>query len=99
MNLKYFEKPTQVMFANPDAPEGKCWSVGIAYKDEVIWCLNSWVFTMLEVYTAAQKRNCQNYIYPYIYWTDLTEEICGGWFPKGLVRDPETHRIIEVKCD
>ena len=62
MNLKYFEKPTQVMFVNPDAPEGKCWSVGIAYKDEVIWCLNSWVFTISEVYMAAQKRNCQNYI-------------------------------------
>ena len=65
MNLKYFEKPTQVIFVNPDAPEDKCWSVGIAYKDEVIWDFNSWVFSMIEIYTVAQQRNCKNYIYPY----------------------------------
>ena len=94
MNLKYFEKPTQVMFVNPDAPEDKCWN-----KDEVIWAFNSWVFSMIEIYTVAQQRNCKNYIYPYSYWVDLTDEIFGDYFPKGLGQDLNSHKIIEIKCD
>ena len=49
----YFNRPTQVMFADPDnAGE---WIVGIAYKDEIICACCGGAFGITEIIKQAQE--------------------------------------------
>ena len=89
----YFEKPKQVVFADPDNP-GE-WLVGIAYGDDIICACCGGVFSIEEVIELAAEDGVANAIYPYEDWVDIAIEIAGDGLPGGL--DIVEGKIVEVK--
>ena len=81
MTIRYFDKPTQVMFNDPESGE---WDAGIAYRDEIICGCCGGIFEISEVIENANARNIECAIYSYYSWTDLECEIIGGELPEGL---------------
>ena len=96
MNMKtYFERPKQVVFADPDNP-GE-WLVGIAHRDEIICACCGGVFEIDEVINMAIEDGVTNPIYEYEDWVDIAYEIAGDGLPIGLV---ECHgKIVETSFD
>ena len=89
----YYEKPTQVVFVDPDAP-GE-WIVGIAYCDEIICGCCGGVFSIEDVIEMAQESGVKNAIHEYADWLDIANEISGGELPEGLDKN-ESGEIYEV---
>ena len=83
MSNSYFDRPQQVVFADPDNP-GE-WIVGIAYKDEIICACCGGIFNIDDVKEQAEADGVRNAIYPYADWIDVVAEITGGEMPEGLV--------------
>ena len=81
---QYFDKPTQVVFADPDN-EGE-WIVGIAYKDEIICGCCGSIFDIGDVVDIAAEAGIKHPIYAYADWMDISAEITGDELPKGLDR-------------
>lgn len=79
---QYFDRPTQVVFADPDNA-GK-WIVGIAYKDEIICGCCGGVFDIGDVVDMAVEAGVKHPIYAYGDWNDISAEITGDELPKGL---------------
>ena len=81
-NMPYFNRPTQVVFADPDnAGE---WIVGIAYKDEIICACCGGIFDISDVVDMATEAGIKNPIYDYNEWADISDEIVGDALPNGL---------------
>ena len=89
----YFDKPTQVVFVDPDNP-GE-WLAGIAYRDEVICGCCGGVFNIDDVIEMATEDGVHCAIYEYPEWNDIADEIVGGELPSGLFRDSDD-KIVET---
>ena len=94
MNKPHFDTPTQVMFHDIDEPGS--WITGIAFGDTIICACCGGVYDIDEVCELSEGYVDQA-IYPYNTWVDLSAEIFGGEFPKGLVTTGEgaNERIVE----
>ena len=86
----YFEKPTQIVFEDPDNP-GE-WLIGIAYRDEAICACCGGVFNLDEI---ENNKTGEKGIHSYIYWEDLSDAIYGGELPEGLGMTDD-FKIVEV---
>ena len=93
---QYFDKPTQVVFADPDN-EGE-WIVGIAYKDEIICGCCGGIFDIGDVVDMAAEAGIKHPIYAYADWNDIAAEITGGELPEGLERNDD-YEIYETEAD
>ena len=89
----YYEKPTQVVFADPDNP-GE-WLAGIAYRDEIICGCCGGVFSIEDVIEMAREDDIKCAIHEYADWLDIANEISGGELPEGLARN-ENYEIYEI---
>ncbi len=83
MEKAYFERPAQVVFADPDNP-GQ-WLVGIAHRDEIICGCCGGVFNIEEVIELGHEDGVKCAIYEYADWSDVADEIAGDCLPEGLV--------------
>ena len=88
--IKYFDRPTQVMFCDEEG----CWKGGIAYCDEIICGCCGSIYDIEEIYELC-SNNVKNPIYTYSQWINISDEIRGGEFPEGLNVDAYG-KIIEV---
>jgi hypothetical protein len=95
-DMQYFDKPTQVVFADPDN-EGE-WIVGIAYKDEIICGCCGGIFDIGDVVDMAAEAGIKHPIYAYSDWNDIAAEITGGELPEGLERNDD-YEIYETEAD
>ena len=95
MNKPHFDTPTQVMFHDIDEPGS--WVTGIALGDTIICACCGGVYDIDEVCELSEGYVDQA-IYPYNTWVDLSGEIFGGEFPKGLttIEKNGEERIMEV---
>ena len=93
----YFERPKQVVFADPDNP-GQ-WLVGIAFRDEIICSCCGGVFEIADVCQMAEEDGVKTPIYIYEDWTDITDEIAGDALPVGLEYNRAEGKIVEVDCN
>ena len=75
-----FDRPTQVVFADPDNAD--CWIVGIAYKDEIICGCCGGIFDIGDVIDCARENGIEEAIYPYDSWEDISFAITGGKLPQ-----------------
>jgi hypothetical protein len=81
---KFFYKPTQVLFVNPDVQK---WTDGIGYNDEIIDLSTGKIYKLFHLYQFVNNSNVQEPFYKYDKWTDLTWE---GWETDGgLTNYPE----------
>ena len=85
MEKSYFDRPTQVMFADPDNPGN--WLSGIAYRDEIICGCCGGVFEIYDVIKMACESGVNWAIHEYHTWNDLANEIIGGKLPETLYRN------------
>ena len=93
--MKYFEMPTQVVFA--DINEPGCWNAGIAYKDEIICACCGGVFSIEEIYEYAEAKIP---IYPYNSWVNISAEIVGEELPDGLtISEYLSEYVDQIECD
>ena len=76
--MKYFDKPTQVVFYDVD---GDTWKSGIAYCGEIICACCGGAIEIDEIYEFAPAEIAQP-IFPYHSWCDITEDIIGGEMPE-----------------
>ena len=95
MEKSYFDRPTQVVFADPDNPGSGEWLVGIAYRDEIICGCCGGVFSIDDVIEMAREDNINCAIHEYHEWNDIADEIVGGELPETLDRN-ENGEIYEV---
>ena len=95
MEKTYFERPKQVVFADPENP-GE-WLVGIAFHHNIICACCGGVFDIDEVIELAHEDGRNQAIYPYEDWVDITDEIAGGCLPEGL--EYSGINIVEVVED
>lgn len=93
MKKAYFDKPTQVVFADPDNP-GE-WLAGIAYRDAIICGCCGGVFNIDDVIEMAREDGIKCAIHEYHEWNDIADEIVGGELPETLDRN-EDGEIYEV---
>ncbi len=93
MYKSYFDRPTQVGFADPDNPGD--WLVGIAYRDEIICGCCGGVFNIDDVIEMATEDGVRCAIHEYPEWNDIADEIAGGELPEGLDRN-EDYEIYEI---
>ncbi len=93
MEKTYFDRPTQVIFADPDNP-GE-WLCGIAYRDEIICACCGGVFNIDDVIEMAREDGVNCAIHEYHEWNDIADEIVGGELPETLDRN-EDGEIYEV---
>lgn len=91
----YYEKPTQVVFADPDSPGTGEWLAGIAYRDEIICGCCGGVFNIDDVIEMATEDGIRCAIHEYYEWNDIANEIVGGELPEGLDRN-EDYEIYEI---
>ena len=76
INQRYFEKPTQVKFFDPDSDD--TWCGGIAYKDEVICACCGGVLKISEIIDKDESNGWEKVcIIPYDNWIDLSAEVMG----------------------
>ena len=93
MIMKFYEKPKQVIFADPENPGD--WLAGIAFHDCIICSCCGGVFEIEDVVKQAKEDGVVNPIYEYEYWSDLTDDIFGGVLPEGLeYTDTEEGQMI-----
>ena len=93
MEKQYFDRPTQVIFADPDnAGE---WLCGIAYRDEIICACCGGIFDIGDVVDMAHEDGIKCAIHEYHDWNDIADEIVGGELPETLDRN-EDGEIYEV---
>ena len=92
MEKTYFERPEQVMFADPENP-GE-WLVGIALHHNIICGCCGGLFDIDEVIELAHEDGRKQAIYPFAEWVDITDEIVGDCLPEGL--DCNDGAIVEV---
>ena len=76
--MKYFDKPTQIVFYDVD---GDNWKSGIAYCSEIICACCGGVIEIDEIYEFAPAEITQP-IFPYHSWCDITDDIIGGEMPE-----------------
>ena len=76
--MKYFDKPTQVVFYDVD---GDNWKSGIAYCGEIICACCGGVIEIDEIYEFAPAEIAKP-IFPYHSWCDITDDIIGGEMPE-----------------
>lgn len=93
MEKTYFNRPKQVVFADPDNP-GE-WLAGIAYKDVIICGCCGGVFEIADVVDCAREDGINWAIHEYHEWIDITDEIVGDELPETLDRN-ENGEIYEV---
>ena len=92
MEKTYFDRPKQVVFADPDnAGE---WICGIAYGYEIICVCCGGVFDIDDVIEMAREDGVKCAIYEYEDWIDIADEIVGGELPSGLAYNGSN--IVEV---
>ena len=91
----YFERPKQVMFADPDNP-GE-WLCGIAYGHEIICACCGGIFSIDDVVEMANEDGVKCAIYEYDNWVDIADDIVGGELPEGLEYGDDG--IVEVDED
>ena len=93
MIMKFYEKPKQVIFADPENPGD--WLAGIAFHDCIICSCCGGVFEIEDVVKQAKEDGVVNPIYEYEDWGDLTDDIFGGVLPEGLeYTDTEEGQMI-----
>ena len=93
MIMKFYEKPKQVIFADPENPGD--WLAGIAFHDCIICSCCGGVFEIEDVVKQAKEDGVVNPIYEYEDWSDLTDDIFGGVLPEGLeYTDTEEGQMI-----
>ncbi len=91
--MKFYEKPKQVIFADPENPGD--WLAGIAFHDSIICSCCGGVFEIEDVVKQAKEDGVVNPIYEYEDWSDLTDDIFGGVLPEGLeYTDTEEGQMI-----
>ena len=97
--MKFYEKPKQVMFADPENPGD--WLVGIAFHDSIICSCCGGIFEIEDVIQMAKEDAVVNPIYEYEDWSDLTDGITGDMLPEGLEyrRTAYNCRIIETAAE
>ena len=97
--MKCYERPTQVVFADPENPGD--WLSGIAFQDSIICSCCGGVFEIEDVIRQATEDGVINPIYEYGTWNDLTDDIVGGALPEGLEyhRTEDDFRIIETASE
>ena len=97
--MKFYEKPKQVMFADPENPGD--WLVGIAFHDSIICSCCGGVFEIEDVIQMAKEDAVVNPIYEYEDWSDLTDGITGDALPEGLEyrRTAYNCRIVETVAE
>ena len=78
----FYERPTQVVFADPDEPGA--WITGIAYRDEIICACCGGVYSLEDLIEMGIEDGVTKSVYEYSYWVDLVSEISGGELPEGL---------------
>ena len=93
MEKTYFNRPTQVVFADPDNP-GE-WLAGIAYKDVIICGCCGGIFEIADVVDCAREDGINWAIHEYHEWNDIADEIVGGELPETLDRN-ENGEIYEI---
>ena len=93
MEKSYFDRPTQVVFVDPDNP-GE-WLSGIAYRDEIICGCCGGVFSIDDVIEMAREDGVNCAIHEYHERNDIADEIVGGELPETLDRN-EDGDIYEV---
>ena len=93
MCKSYFDRPTQVVFADPDNPGD--WLAGIAHRDEIICGCCGGVFNIDDVIEMATEDGVRCAIHEYPEWNDIADEIVGGELPEGLDRN-EDYEIYEI---
>ena len=93
MEKSYFERATQVVFADPDhAGE---WLCGIAYRDEIICACCGGTFEIDDIIELAHEDGVKCAIHAYHEWNDIADEIVGGELPETLDHN-EDGEIYEV---
>ena len=91
--MKFYEKPKQVIFADPENPGD--WLAGIAFHDCIICSCCGGVFEIEDVIKQAKEDGVVNPIYEYEDWSDLTDDIFGGVLREGLeYTDTEEGQMI-----
>ena len=75
MEKTYFDRPTQVVFADPDNPGD--WLNGIAYHDEIICGCCGGSQEIAEIYAFAPE-GVENPIVE-LKWVNIREEIVGDY--------------------
>ena len=97
--MKFYEKPKQVMFADPENPGD--WLVGIAFHDSIICSCCGGIFEIEDVIQMAKEDAVVNPIYEYEDWSDLTDDITGDMLPEGLEyrRTEYNCRIVETVAE
>ena len=93
MEKSYFDRPTQVVFIDPD--NLREWLSGIAYRDEIICGCCGGVFEIADVLESAVLSGAKNAIYEYSEWNNIVDEIIGGKLPEALNRN-EDGKIYEI---
>ena len=97
--MRFYERPVQVVFADPENPGCGDWLNGIAFRDVIICSCCGGIFEIDEVINVAKEDGVINPIYPYADWNDLTDSVVGGMLPEGLehirVEDDE-YKIVET---
>ena len=86
----YFEKPTQVMFADEEGT----WQSGIAYEDYIICGCCGGIFYIDDVIGGAPDY-IQQPIHEYESWVDISEEIKGGETPESFLIEVERADYLE----
>ena len=97
--MKFYEKPKQVMFADPENPGD--WLVGIAFHDSIICSCCGGVFEIEDVIQMAKEDAVVNPIYEYEDWSDLTDGITGDMLLEGLEYRCTAYncRIVETAAE
>ena len=97
--MKFYEKPKQVVFADPENPGD--WLAGIAFQDSIICSCCGGVFEIEDVVKQAEEDGVINPIYEYSDWSDITDDIVGSVLPEGLeyLRSEDDFRIVETAAE
>ena len=97
--MKFYEKPKQVVFADPENPGD--WLAGIAFHDCIICSCCGGVFEIEDVIVQAKEDGVINPIYEYEDWNDITDEVVGSVLPEGLeyLRSEDDFRIVETAAE
>ena len=86
MTHKFFYKPTQVLFINPDI---KFWEYGIGYNDEIISLISGKAFNLFHLYQFVNKSNIKEPFYIFQEWEDITDEGSLCTYPPGFIENKE----------
>ena len=82
MERQYFNRPAQVIFADPDNAGN--WLIGIAYRDEIICACCGGIFNIGDVVDMAREDGVRCAIHEYYDWSNIADEIMGDALPETL---------------